>query len=168
MIRKATLNDLSSILVIINACTNHMIKNKIFQWNKKYPSKEVFYNDIKNKSLYVFENNKIIIGCIMITESESIVYKKVKWKTINKKNLYVHRLAVNPKNQGKGFGMKLMTFAEQYALKRNFLSIRLDTFSKNKRNIKFYKSRGYIKTEDVYFPNQSIYPFHCYEKILNK
>ena len=51
--------------------------------------------------------------------------------------------------------------------KLNFISIRLDTFSQNKSNNKFYESRGYQKLGDVFFRKQSEFPFHCYEKILN-
>ena len=51
-------------------------------------------------------------------------------------------------------------------VENNFVSIRLDTFSLNHRNNKFYKSRGYTRLEDVFFPMQSEFPFHCYEKIL--
>ena len=166
MIRKATLSDLPYILNIIKNCTNHMINNKIFQWNENYPSKEIFNTDIKNKNLYIIEHSKTIIGCVMKSMIQSEAYKNVNWKTENKKNLYVHRLAVDPKYQGKGFGIKLMNFVEENALKNNYLSIRLDTFSKNKRNVKFYKKRGYIKIEDIYFLNQSVYPFYCFEKIL--
>jgi len=166
MIRKATLSDLPYILNIIKNCTNHMINNKIFQWNENYPSKEILKNDIKSNNLYLIEKNKKTIGCVMKSEKQSKVYKKVKWITENKKNLYVHRLAVDPKYQGKGYGIKLMDFIERNAFKKNFISIRLDTFSKNKRNVKFYKKRGYIKIEDIYFHNQSIYPFYCLEKLL--
>ena len=59
-----------------------------------------------------------------------------------------------------------MDFIEENAIKKGYKSIRLDTFSKNKRNINFYKKRGYLKIEDIYFPNQSIYPFYCLEKKL--
>ena len=166
MIRKATSSDLTYILNIIKNCTNHMIDNKIFQWNENYPSKEILKDDIKSNNLYLIEKNEKTIGCVMNSEKQSKVYKKVKWITENKKNLYVHRLAVDPKYQGKGYGIKLMDFVERNALKNNFISIRLDTFSKNKRNVKFYKKRGYIKIEDIYFPNQSIYPFYCLEKLL--
>ena len=166
MIRKATSSDLTYILNIIKNCTNHMIDNKIFQWNENYPSKGILKDDIKSNNLYLIEKNEKTIGCVMKSKKQSKVYKKVKWITENKKNLYVHRLAVDPKYQGKGYGIKLMDFVERNALKNNFISIRLDTFSKNKRNVKFYKKRGYIKIEDIYFPNQSIYPFYCLEKLL--
>ena len=36
-----------------------------------------------------------------------------------------------------------MDFAEEYAREKKFISVRLDTFSMNKRNLKFYESRGY-------------------------
>ena len=59
-----------------------------------------------------------------------------------------------------------MNFAENHARKHNFESVRLDTFSKNKRNQKFYESRGYKRLGDIYFPKQSEAPFHCYELVL--
>tara|TARA_R110000796_G_scaffold10530_3_gene34877 strand:+ start:23224 stop:23403 length:180 start_codon:yes stop_codon:yes gene_type:complete len=59
-----------------------------------------------------------------------------------------------------------MNFAEDYARKGGFISVRLDTFSKNSRNNKFYQARGYQQLGDIYFPKQSEFPFHCYELIL--
>jgi len=50
--------------------------------------------------------------------------------------------------------------------KNNYVSIRLDTFSKNPRNIKFYEIRGYIKLGNIFLPDQSEDPFYCYEKII--
>ena len=93
-------------------------------------------------------------------------YKEVAWLSPNSKNLYVHRLAVHPEHQGKGYAQQLMDFAENYARVNGFTSIRLDTFSRNKRNQRFYEARGYKKLEDIYFPEQSTYPFHCYELVV--
>ena len=165
-IRQAISKDLDDIKKIADACAIDMANYSIFQWNEKYPSKEVFKNDIDSGSLYVLENNKQIIGCIMLTAFKDDVYKDVQWLTKDSKNLYLHRLAVDPCFQKNGNGSKLMDFSESFAVENNFISIRLDTFSKNKRNVKFYKKRGYIKIEDIYFLNQSVYPFYCFEKIL--
>ena len=75
-------------------------------------------------------------------------------------------MAVHPDFQKKGVGKILMDFAEKYAEEKKFASIRLDTFSVNKRNLKFYESRGYQRLEGIYFPKQSEFPFYCYELIL--
>ena len=93
-------------------------------------------------------------------------YIPVKWLTPNKNNIYIHRLAIHPNLQGKGYAQQLMDFAEQFAIENNYSSIRLDTFSQNKRNQKFYELRGYKRLGDIYFPKQSEFPFHCYELVL--
>jgi len=166
-IRLAIISDLDDIKKIAEECAIDMANYSVFQWNEQYPSREVFKKDIESDSLYVLEINKKVVGCIVLTDFKDSVYKDVKWLTKDSKNLYIHRLAVNPAFQKKGNGRKLMDFAESFAVENNFVSIRLDTFSLNHRNNKFYKSRGYTQLEDVFFPMQSEFPFHCYEKVLD-
>ena len=111
-------------------------------------------------------NNQNTVGSISITPEMDEEYNSIKWLTSNNKNLYIHRLAVHPEMQRKGYAQKLMNFAEGYAKKNNYISIRLDTFSKNFRNQRFYEQRGYQRLENVYFPQQSQDPFYCYELII--
>tara|TARA_B100001540_G_scaffold280057_1_gene269214 strand:+ start:861 stop:1364 length:504 start_codon:yes stop_codon:yes gene_type:complete len=167
LIRKALISDLETVKSLTEACAKKMINDGIFQWNDHYPSKEIFRKDIEEESLYVWDDKNQIKGCIMFSPEKDEVYNSTKWLTQDNKNIYVHRLAVHPKFQKKGIGNKLMNFAESIAKKLNFISIRLDTFSQNKSNNKFYESRGYQKLGDVFFRKQSEFPFHCYEKILN-
>ena len=166
-IELAEINDINDIMKMIHDCANDLIGKNIFQWNEKYPSRDIFLSDIQKKNLFILKNNSVIIGCIALSNEKDIEYTDVKWLTKDHKNLYLHRLAVDPKFQKKGIGKLLMDFAEDYARNNKFISVRLDTFSKNKRNNRFYKSRKYIQLDDVYFPNQSEFPFHCYEKILD-
>ena len=166
-IELAEINDLNDIMKMIHNCANDLISKNIFQWNEKYPSIDIFLSDIEKKNLFIFKNISGTIGCIALSNEKDIEYNDVKWLTKDDKNLYVHRLAVDPKFQKKGIGKLLMDFAEDYARDNKFKSVRLDTFSKNERNNRFYKSRKYTQLDDVYFPNQSEFPFHCYEKILD-
>ena len=87
----------------------------------------------------------------MLCSTKDIEYKDVKWLTEDSKNLYIHRLAVDPNFKKKGVGKSLMDFSEEYAQENGFKSVRLDTFSQNKRNNKFYKSRQYVQLSDVFF-----------------
>ena len=143
-----------------------MISKGILQWSEEYPNKEIFENDLSKNWLYVVVESNKTIGSITITPKMGEEYKSVKWLTITSNNLYIHRLAIDPKMQGKGYAQKLMNFAENYARQNKYESIRLDTFSKNTRNQKFYEQRGYVRLESVYFLNQSQDPFYCYELIL--
>lgn len=166
MIRKGTLKDIEAIMQLTKACANHMIANGIYQWNEYYPNSGAFINDVARQELYVLELGKAIKGTVVISTLMDEEYKPISWLTPNKNNIYIHRLAINPELQGQGLAQELMDFAEDYAKQNKFKSIRLDTFSQNKRNQRFYEQRGYQRLGDIYFPKQSSYPFHCYELVL--
>lgn len=166
MIRLAKLLEIPDLLKITQACAKSMIAQGIDQWNESYPSRQAFEKDVARKELYVLEEIDKLIGTVVISTLMDNVYGPISWLTPNKNNLYVHRLAVDPQAQKKGYARELMDFAEDYARKGGFISVRLDTFSKNDRNNKFYQARGYQQLGDIFFPQQSRFPFHCYELIL--
>lgn len=166
MIRLGNLDDIDAIMHITKACAKVMISNGIYQWNEHYPNSTAFINDIKRKELYVLEIDDKLSGTIVISTFMDDEYIPIKWLTKNENNIYIHRLAIHPKVQGQGYARKLMNFSEQYAIDNNYSSIRLDTFSQNKRNQKFYELRSYNRLGDIYFPKQSDLPFHCYELVL--
>ena len=151
MIRKAKISEISDILTITKACATHMQEKGIFQWNEHYPSRQAFKHDLDRGELYVLVSNDTIIGTLVISTLMDEEYIPIKWLTKNENNIYIHRLAVNPDFQGQGNAQQLMNFAEHYAKQNGFISIRLDTFSQNKRNQKFYEIRGYQKLGDIFF-----------------
>ncbi|MDR5591289.1 GNAT family N-acetyltransferase [Christiangramia sp. SM2212] len=166
MIRKAIITELPEIKKLTEACAQAMIEKKIYQWNENYPSLEKLQNDIEKEELIVFENNNKIIGIIVITEEMDEEYIPIKWLSNSENNIYIHRLATHPSVWGEGYAQKLMAFAENYARKNQFESVRLDTFSENLRNQKFYEARGYQRLGNIYFPKQSKSPFYCYELLI--
>ena len=166
MIRKGKIEDIKSIMNLTKACAKAMIAKGIYQWNAHYPNSSAFKKDVERNELYVLETVSDISGTIVISTVMDEEYKPIEWLTKNDNNLYIHRLAIHPNLQGKGYAQQLMDFAENYAIENNYTSIRLDTFSQNKRNQKFYELRGYKRLGDIYFPKQSEYPFHCYELML--
>jgi len=168
MIRKAKLNELREIKTLTEACAKALQQQNIFQWNEHYPSLKKLQNDIEKQELYVFEAENTIISIIVLTSKMDEVYRNIDWLSETDNNLYVHRLATHPEFWGKGYARTMMEFAEEFAKNKNFISIRLDTFSKNIRNQKFYEARGYKKLGDVYFPHKNDQAFHCYELVLNQ
>lgn len=166
MIRRAKISEIPEILTICKACAKLMISNGIYQWNEHYPNATAFEKDIERDELYVLEADEKVIGTIVMSALVDDEYAAVKWLTPNSNNLYIHRLSINPNQQGKGRAQQLMGFAESHAKSNGFVSVRLDTFSQNKRNQKFYKKRGYQRLEDIFYPKQSEHPFHCYELVL--
>ncbi|MBO0341978.1 GNAT family N-acetyltransferase [Flagellimonas profundi] len=166
MIRRAKISEIPDILTITQACAKKMQENGIFQWNEHYPSEEAFIKDIERDELFVIEENNAVQGTIVISTVMDEEYKPIQWLTPNGNSTYIHRLSVHPDLQGKGLAQQLMDFAENFSKEKGFISVRLDTFSQNKRNQRFYEQRGYQKLGNIFFPKQSEHPFHCYELVL--
>lgn len=166
MIRLAKISEIPDILVLTKACAVHMISKGIHQWNAHYPNAAAFEKDVQRDELYVLILDGRLSGTIVLSTLMDEEYKPIQWSTPNGNNIYVHRLSVHPSLQGKGYARQLMNFAEKHAKNKGYDAVRLDTFSQNKRNQKFYETRGYQKLTDIYFPKQSEHPFHCYELVL--
>lgn len=167
MIRQAKLLEIPEILEVTKVCAAYLIEKNIFQWNEHYPSVDAFENDVRRNELFVFDYNGKIIGGVVVSTDMDDEYKSIEWLTKSGNNIYIHRLFVHPKFQGKGYAQQLMDFAEEFAQKNNYDSVRLDTFSQNERNQLFYEQRGYQRLGDIFFPKQSAHPFHCYELVFD-
>ncbi|MGD1947340.1 MAG: GNAT family N-acetyltransferase [Croceivirga sp.] len=141
MIRRAKISEIGDILKITKACAQFMAQNGIHQWNEHYPSRSAFEKDMERNELYVKEKNGNIIGGIVISDLMDEEYLPIKWLTQNDRNIYIHRVFIHPDEQGKGHAQTMMGYAEDYARKNEFISVRLDTFSQNKRNQRFYEVR---------------------------
>ena len=116
--------------------------------------------------MFVLYAQNTLVGCITISSIKDSEYDAISWLTQDTKHYYIHRLAVSPAFQKQGHARKLMDFAESFAKSNAAVSVRLDTFSQNKRNQRFYENRGYQPLGNIYFPKQSQDPFYCYELIL--
>ena len=163
---KGQLEDLEELFQIYLNGKNELEKSAIYQWTDTYPTRAIIESDLRKGVLYTLRINKEIIGAIQLSEEQEDAYKLVKWEFNDAKILVIHRLVIDPKFQRKGYAKKLMDFAESFALKNNYSSIRLDAYSKNNRVIDFYKKRAYFIRGDVYFPDRA-YSFHCMEKEMS-
>lgn len=166
MIRHAKISEIEDILTITRACALKMQENGIFQWNEHYPTKQAFVHDLERNELYVKEYQGKVIGAIVISTHMDEEYMPIDWLTPNGNSTYIHRVCIHPKYQGSGFAQEMMDYAERFSKANGFVSVRLDTFSQNQRNQRFYEQRGYHKLGDIFFPKQSEHPFHCYELVL--
>ena len=132
MIRKAKIDDLKQIMVIINEAKLRLRKSGLMQWNVgNYPNKDTFLNDIKNDSLFVYED-KIITGVMCCIKENNLSYLNIEGKWLNQDNyMVIHRIAVKEEYLGQGIAKKLINHAINYAQNNNSTSIKIDTHPKN-------------------------------------
>lgn len=167
MVLKAIQSQAEEIANMLSRCGQNLRNQGIDQWDESYPNLATIKNDISQGNCFIYQQEDKVIGCIVLNETQDEEYFQLDWLTSNdEKHLVVHRLGVDPEHQGKGIARLIMDFAEQYAKQNNYKSIRLDTFSQNPRNQKFYLNRGYKEVGIVYLPYKKEFPYHCYELVF--
>ena len=168
MISMGKMAEIDAIVQLTKDCGKHMRDNGIDQWDEDYPDRTVIMNDLDTETLFAYREKGNVIGIIVLNESQDEEYEEINWSTSeDDRNIVVHRLAVHPDKQGKGIGRTLMDFAEQWAKNNHYDAIRLDTYSQNPRNQKFYTNRGYKDLGPVFLKYKKQHPYYCYELILN-
>ncbi|MCX7920817.1 MAG: GNAT family N-acetyltransferase [Clostridia bacterium] len=165
VIRNAEKKDILGIMKLIGDCIENMQKQGIDQWCEKYPNLEIIEDDINKNTLYVLKERKSFLGIITIDEEQPPEYNQIKWCCEGKNVLVIHRLAIQPKVQGKGLGGKLMDFAEDFAIRFGYGCIRLDAYSGNEQTLGFYNRKGYMNVGEFTIAQRPL-PFNCFEKIL--
>jgi len=163
-IRIASINDLERAVEIVGTAVLRMNEQGIFQWDEFYPDKSVLRSDIDNQHMYVIENTGRVAGLIVLNEEESHGYSDIAWAYPGRV-LVVHRLTIDPEDQGRKLASRLMDFAELEAASKGYDAIRLDVFSRNPAAIALYERCGYRKAGTLSF-RKGI--FFCFEKPVDK
>lgn len=143
--RPGTIEDLEDIELLIKKAIELMENQGIHQWDKFYPTKEDFLEDIEKNSLYVAVEENQIIAIYVINQECDDEYRYCKWENPDEGACIIHRLCVSADFQNKGIGSKLLSHIEEQVKRMGYSSIRLDVFSENPYALKLYKKYGYEK-----------------------
>ena len=136
-----------------------------FQWDSKYPDKEVFLTDIKCDQLWVALLDGCIAGVAAITTDQDAAYADAEWD-VNEEAIVIHRLAVDPTFQGKGVAAALMMQAEIVAKARRIFVLRVDTNTENPATQRLFPKLGYVQKGEIELALRPGQKFKCYEKRL--
>ncbi|MFJ7726774.1 GNAT family N-acetyltransferase [Neobacillus sp. NPDC097160] len=164
-IQAIELIELKAVIRFYAEITADLRRKGINQWDRFYPNRFIVKSDIKMGNLFGLSTDKKIIGAVAVDTNESKKYRELKWEDEDGKPLMIHRLAVHPDYQGKGYGKQLLQFAEDYSLRNGYSSIRLDVFSLNSGAVKMYERAGYQERGMIRFPFRTA-PYKCFEKIV--
>ncbi|MFA6939830.1 MAG: GNAT family N-acetyltransferase [Clostridiaceae bacterium] len=162
-IKKAQIKDSDKIMAVINNAVNDMEAEGIHQWDNIYPNTDVIKDDINEGNLYVYIDEGIIKGLMVLNEFQDVEYKLVKWQQDKGRNLVIHRLCIDPSFKGQGLATKFVKFAEKFGKSNSYQSIRLDAFTENKHALNLYQKNGYQLRGTVTFRKGD---FYCFEKTL--
>lgn len=141
--RLGTMNDLQNICSLVAAAIETMEEQGIHQWDKVYPTREDFANDIANGTLYTVTEESRLIAIYTISTEYDPEYLNAEWEYNGETACIIHRLCVSPEVQNRGIGKIVLNHIENQLQNIGFESVRLDVFSENPYAISLYKKSGY-------------------------
>ncbi len=164
-IELAERRDADAVVRLLSDCRDQLLGQGIHQWDEEYPSIDYVVSDVAQGSLRKLVLSGRIVAVISFDEIQEPEYSTVRWRFTEPPILVIHRLAVSPSFQGRGYARMLVDHVEQSARDLQFNSIRIDTYSGNTRVLDFYQRRGYERAGEVYFPRREL-PFVCMERAV--
>lgn len=164
MIRKAKFVDIENIMIIVKQTIIIMHSEGNYQWDDKYPTREMLLQDIEGHNLFVYETEGEVVAFICVNFNVPEEYNGIKWG-YDIKASSLHRTAVSQGYRHKGIASSLIRYAEEVTISRNCLYIKADTFSGNEKMNNLFNRLQYRKTGQIEYEG---YPgkYNCYEKYL--
>lgn len=141
----ATDKDLKYINEMFENVVNKMRKDGIKIWNEYYPF-EVFFEDIKNKRLFLLKEKDVLIGAAALADDEFAYSECFKWAKPGKYT-YITRFAITPKFLNRGYGSTLLQLITDIAKEKGFDTLRLCVARINIPAIKLYEKYGFKRVE---------------------
>ena len=133
-IKETKVEYLSVIMRIINMTKEVFAEEGVDQWQKGYPKRDIFLQDImKNESYTIFDED-CIIGTFMLSKDIEPTYKEIHqghWLNSDKYAV-IHRFTIDPATRRQGLGIKTFQKIEtMLSIDDSIKSIRVDTHQDN-------------------------------------
>ena len=139
LIRKATLEDIDSLMSIYDIARETMFENNNpLQWGNFEPSKDKITSRIKAGVHYIIENKNDICGCFSLIPGKDPTYNQIDGQWLNElQYLTIHSIASNNKEKS------ILKAAIDYGFSICD-TIRIDTHKQNKIMIHLLEKYGFI------------------------
>lgn len=115
------------------------------QWQKGYPSREVWVEDIKNKAAWLAVEPGKVLGVFAFQTTPDVSYGEIDgaWLT-DTPYASMHRVCVSDDSKGKGVAGKMFEHGFAMARALGFTSLRIDTHPGNLPMQKALKKAGFL------------------------
>ena len=125
-----------------------MDEDNIQIWDEIYPC-EFFADDIKNKCLYVLENDNEIVSAFALCV-ENAGADCVEWESDNCEVSYIDRLGVNVDYLRQGVGSLTLKKAITLVKEKGAKYLRLFVVDVNQPAINLYTKNGFKRVKGIY------------------
>lgn len=172
MIRKGTAADLDGCAQVYEEHVKYEAAHINYtNWiTGNYPVRATAEKALAAGTLYVDEEDGVIVGCANLNHIQPAEYARIPWSIPAGEDevLVIHTLVFRPTHTGGGRGRRFVTFAEELARAQGCKVIRLDTYEGNEPAKAFYPKLGYryAGITEFFFEQLIWENLICYEKAI--
>jgi GNAT superfamily N-acetyltransferase len=132
-VRKAVLSDVAKV----TDCVCSAYQKYVLRIGKKpSPMSDDYHFLIESGHVYIGEYAGEVVSVLVLKDFDSFIL--------------LDNVAVLTRFQGRGFGKKMIDYAERYVYEKGVREIRLYTNATMTENIRMYKKLGYTAYDDRY------------------
>ena len=146
-LNQAVIEDYDSIIAFYDDVTERTSDMAEYaRWSKrKHPTLEGIKAYIEEGSMYLYKEEKVIVGAVAVTMYQDEDYHAIEWsqQVADDKVAVIHILAVSPDYQGKGIGPAMVREAINMAKEKGMQAIRLDALASNIPAHRMYERLGF-------------------------
>jgi GNAT superfamily N-acetyltransferase len=164
-ITQAKSTDLVEILYLLKICTRDMNEKGFKHWNNAFPGTDQIPKDIQEGNIYLAKDKRVCKGMFILNSSEPDDYKQLNLNSADTKPLFLSRMAVHPKWQGKGIASLMVDFAQKTARAKGYTCIRMDIYQSSEEARKICEKLSFKEVGTFQTKYQQV-PYVCYEKQL--
>lgn len=165
-LRLASIEDVPRIMEIIGKVIPKMHSAGNYQWDETYPNETRFEEDIEAGTLYVFEEEGMIKGCVVADNHHPFSYDDIPWELARFDAAALHRLAVDTDFQGQGLARKMITEIGGILKEKGFYGIHTDTSLENKAMQQLFDTLGYVYKGQLNLDDNLDRWYVAYEKVF--
>lgn len=164
--RQALMTEQDQVWEILQQAIIRRREDGSQQWQNGYPNPDVVREDIEAGVGFVLTDDGVIVGYAAVLINDEPAYANIegKWLT-NEDFVVVHRIAVSQHHLGKGLSGRMMAFIEDYGVRNQVYSVKVDTNFDNIAMMKIFDRCGYTYCGEVYLKGA---PRRAYEKVLSR
>ena len=165
----ATQNGFNAIIAFYDDVTERTPEMATYaRWSKgKHPTVEGIKAYIDKGSMYLYREDKRIVGAMAITMYQGEDYHAIDWteQMADDRVAVIHILAVSPDTQSKGIGSEMIREAIRLAQSNGMQTVRLDALASNAPAHRLYERLGfeYRGQQHLYAENTGWTEFYFYE-----
>ena len=169
IVRRSQINDVDSIMEIIEYARQYFKAEGIPQWQGPYPDRETILDDIEKGQSYVCVSDGRVLGVSAIILGVEVDYINIyegEWKN-DRDYVCMHRVAVHPEAKGCGVGAALVREASSIAISHGVFDLKCDTHEINSNMRRMLEKNGFEYCGVIYLSSDGE-PRVAYQRILDE